>query len=237
MTVKLDDLELVAYVGDDSQGTLKQMRTITNLKVKYDRRLFNSRIASAEGSVLGDAGRHAMIIMLSGTFVGEDALQGLKFLEDKHRAGGPFQFVSDLTLLSQVKNVVIEGLTISAMSGRDNFFLYEMILREYNEPPAEEKATSQEEDAKDEIDKESKFWDIEGRVLDIEDKPARGVTVLVRGPVEYRITLGDDDDGYYRIRDVPEGKYTATVEEQGYEDQIAEFDVVKGKGDQKSGRG
>jgi hypothetical protein len=211
MTVKLDDLELTTYIGDDSQGTLKQVRTITNLKVKYDRRLLNSRIASTEGSVLSDAGRHAMIILLSGTFVGEDAVQGLKFLEDKHRIGGPFQFVSDLTLLAQVKNVLIESLAISAMSGRKNFFLYEMVLREYNEPPAEEKAPSQDKDAKDEIDKEKEIDDIKGQVLDANGKPVPGTTVIVDGP-NGQTKLKTDEEGFYELLDVPAGKYTVTVE-------------------------
>jgi hypothetical protein len=212
MTVKLDDLELTAYVGDDAQGTLKQVRTITNLKVMYDRRLFNSRIASTEGSVLGDAGRHAMAVLVSGAFIGEDALQGLKFLEDKHRAGGPFRFVSDLTLLAQVKNVLIESLAITAMSGRKNFFLYEMILREYNEPPAEEKAPSQEEEGKGDTDKESDLQDITVEIVTPQGDIVKNAKVIIKGP-DREIRSETDDRGLVEILDVPEGKYEITVED------------------------
>jgi hypothetical protein len=229
MTVKLDDLDLVAYVGDDVQGTVKQVRTITNLKVKYDRRMFNAKIASAD-SVLRDAGRHAVTIFVSGIFFGEDALQGLKVLQDKHRAGEPLQFVSDLTLLAQVKNVLIEGLAISATSGKKHSYLYEIILHEYNEPPAEEKAPSQEQGVQEDTKKEAALEDIAVEVVTPEGEVVKNAKVLIKGP-DREIHSETDENGLVEILDAPEGKYEITVEDdERFKDIKKEIEIKKDKG-------
>jgi hypothetical protein len=227
MIVKLDDLELVAHMTDSADSSPGQLRVINNLKVDYDRRLLFSKVVSADGMVTADAGRYAAKIYLSGMFIGDEALQGMRLLEDKHRAAQPFQFVSDLTILSAIRNVLIEVLAISVTSGKKNNYYYEMILREYNEPTEIEAAPSQDKEAESEVDQNSDLRDILVEVITKDGELVRNAKVLIRGAGK-EIRSQTDDDGLVKILDVAEGKYEILVEDdERFKDVRQEVEIKK----------
>ncbi len=158
MSIKLDDLELNTRDADDSQGTINEIRSITRIVLGDRRRLVEHRIASGYGSILDDAGRHAIKILLEGEFVGEGAKQGVTILRKKYRSGEALPFTSDMTMLVQVEKVLIEDLEVNNLSGIQNRYGYRMVLKEYKEPPKPIKeASEQDNEAADEAKKEVTF--------------------------------------------------------------------------------
>src|SRR6478752_707522 len=134
MSVKLDNLDLNIRQGDSSKGTLDEVRSIRKLGIHDKRKLSEHRGSSTYGSILSDNGRHSMRIIIEGDFFGKNAKQTMTLLRSKYKAGKPLPLISELTLLSQLHNVLIEELNVYTLWKLPICYSYSMILREYKEP-------------------------------------------------------------------------------------------------------
>jgi hypothetical protein len=242
MSVKLDDLLLNGRTADDAQSTISEVRGINRVGILSKRRLVEHRIAGAYGSIISDNGRQAMKILVEGQFVGENSMQGIAQLRSKYRAGKPVEFTSEISAFAQVRKVLVEELQIFSLAGFQNNYKYRMLLREYKEPPPpsleeekeeEEETSTQEQQASKEAEKESQVDDIRGQILDAEGNPAKGVKVKIKSSeVEYQ-PITTDENGYYELLDLPEGKYEITCVEEGFEDIKAEVEIKKSSSNQQ----
>jgi hypothetical protein len=240
MSVKLDDLVISGRIADDAQGTISEVRGMNRLGVLSKRRLIEHRIAGAYGSIISDTGRQALKILVEGEFVGENSMQGITQLRSKYRAGKPVEFTSEITVFAQVKKVLLEELQIFSLAGLQNNYRYRMLLREYKEPPPpspqeeeeiqkeeQEETQPSEQQASKEAEKQGEIDDIRGQILDAEGNPAKGIKVKIRSAeVEYE-PITTDENGYYELLDVPEGKYEITCDAEGFEDMKAEVEIKK----------
>lgn len=67
---------------------------------------------------------------------------------------------------------------------------------------------------------------IKGKITTADNKPAEGVTVLVKGTPKNAIA---DNDGFFEIRNLLPGKYTLAISLVGYKDVEQEINVDSGK--------
>jgi hypothetical protein len=230
MSVKLDDLILNARIADDDQSTISEVRGIKRVGVLSKRRLVEHRIAGAYGSIITDTGRRAIKILLEGEFVGENSMQGIAQLRSKYRAGKPVEFTSEITAFAQVRKVLVEELQIFSLAGLQNNYKYRMLLREYKEPqPSPQEEEESPPPPQEQAPVQTEIDDIRGQVLDAEGNPAKGIKVKIKS-LNSEYEANTDDQGYYEILDVSEGKYEITSDAEGYEDLKMEVKVKKGGG-------
>ena len=228
MSIKLDDLELIKRVDDPQTRVVKEIRNVYNITTSNRRKVVEHKIPSSEGSILSDLGRIPVRISFDGEFQGPDTKTSLESLRAKFKIGKPLPFSSDITNIADVNQVLIEELHINDIGGMPNRYNYSIVLREYRPPlPQAQAPPSQEEQAQQEVKKESEIDDIRGRVLDAEGKPVKDVKVKIKGD-DGEWEVKTDEEGYYEVLDVPEGKYEITVDAEGYEDVKAEAEVKKG---------
>jgi hypothetical protein len=238
LTTKLGDLDLSIRKGDNSKGTISEIRSIKSLNVQNKRIIGEQKTPSAYGSSIQDMGRNAAQIIVEGEFVGEGAKQGIADLRKKYKEGKPFEFVSDLGGLAGTNKVLVEELQIENVHGSLNHFKYSLNLREYIPPvqeEEEEKQSNQDDKAKEEVEKQGEIDDIRGQVLDSEGNPAQGIKVKVKGPDGER-ELTTDENGYYEVLDAAEGTYEITFEGEEFADMKREVEIKKGEGE-SSGSG
>ena len=67
---------------------------------------------------------------------------------------------------------------------------------------------------------------IEGKITTLDWQPAAGVTVSVRGT---GLVVATDDEGFFRVTNIKEGKYLVEVSMVGLQPQQKEVEVVKNK--------
>ena len=228
MSVRIDDLDLIIRREEADQSLIHEIRTINRVATRARRRLAEHRVAGISGSILKDVGRPALQIALEGEIMGETARESLTALKTKYESGEALPFASDLTGLAQVEKVLIERLDVVAAAGRPNSYRYEMILREYVEPPPPpEAAPSQDAEAEEQAEQESEVDDIRGKIVDAGGDPLKGVSVIVTGPAgEHRVKT--TEDGGYEVLDVPEGDYEIAVDAEEFEELKTEVKVKKG---------
>jgi len=86
----------------------------------------------------------------------------------------------------------------------------------------EKEETEADGEARDWADEEAKKSDegvntVTGKVLDADGNPKKGVNVTVKGP-EGEHSVETDEQGIYKIENLPVGEYTAAVEGEEYKD-------------------
>ena len=86
----------------------------------------------------------------------------------------------------------------------------------------EKEETGADEEAKDWADEEAKKSDkgvntVTGKVLDVDGNPKKGIKVTVKGP-EGEHSAETDEQGVYKIENLPIGEYTAAVDAEEYKD-------------------
>lgn len=228
MSIKLDDLELIKRVEDPQTRIMKEIRNVYNITTSNRRKIVEHKIPRFEGSMLLDVGRIPTRISFTGEFLGSDAKSSLDSLRTKFKMGKPVPFSSDITNIADIDQVLMEEFQIDEIGGRPNQYSYSIVLREYRPPPPRaQPPPSQEEQAQDEVKKESEIDDIRGQILDADGNPAKGITTRIKGAGgEWQVKT--DDQGYYEVLDVPEGKYEITVDAEGYEDVKTEVEIKKG---------
>ena len=244
MSVKLDDIDLTKAVKEqETSSSFSEIRTIHAINITDRRNIVEIEIPGSQGNMLQDMGCEPVNISFFGEIMGLTSIQTLEKLFSKYDAGTPFEFHSDITAIAEVNKVILEEFQIEEAAGSISNYKYRMLLREYKEPPPpsleeeqqeeeqkqkeEGETPAREQQASKEAEKESQVDDIRGQVLDSEGNPAKGVKVKIKSSeVEYQ-PITTDENGYYELLDLPEGKYEITYDEEGFEDIKAEVEIKK----------
>jgi hypothetical protein len=101
----------------------------------YDRRaLAEHQAPGADSSQLQDMGRRPTRVALWGVATGDDGPAFVGKLEEKFRAGTPFDFVADITTDADVEKVVIDDLQLQELAGRPDRTAFVLSLRQSLEP-------------------------------------------------------------------------------------------------------
>ena len=230
MSVKLDDIDLTKAVKEqETSSSFSEIRTIHAINITDRRNIVEIEIPGSQGNMLQDMGCEPVNISFFGEIMGLTSIQTLEKLFSKYDAGTPFEFHSDITAIAEVNKVILEEFQIEEAAGSISNYKYRMLLREYKEPPPpsleeeqqeeeqkqkeEGETPAREQQASKEAEKESKIEDIRGRVLDADEQPMRGVKVKIKGPAG-DMEVVTDENGYYEVRDIPEGRYEIIVEDR-----------------------
>jgi hypothetical protein len=227
MSIELGKIPLISRVDDEQTRIPKEIRNVYNIGISARRSIVEHRIPGSSANVLQDMGREPIRISFEGDFYGEKAKESLKDVWAKFADGKPVPFSSDLTGVADVAQVMIEEFEMEDVSGNPNRLHYSISLSEYVPPKQAGGQPASQEEAKEEAQKQSELHDIKGKVLDEDGKPMKGADVSIKGPAgEYNVKT--DDDGYYLVQDVAEGKYEVTVKGEGFEEKKSKLEVKKG---------
>jgi len=100
------------------------------------RRLARLPVPGLAGDLHHDMGRAALSVRLSGSLSGDETRDAfLKDLREKYHAGDPVDFVADIVTESELERVIIVHFDLSERAGDPDSFRYDIVLREYVEPP------------------------------------------------------------------------------------------------------
>lgn len=100
------------------------------------RRLAVLPVPGLQGSLHQDLGRDALEVEISGSLHGDEARDAfLKELRQAFLAGDPVDFVADIVNESTLEQVLIAGFVLDESAAVADTFRYQLLLREYTEPP------------------------------------------------------------------------------------------------------
>jgi len=233
VNIELDGIELNKSLYDQNGG-IEEVRYISNISTSDKRGMIEHEIPGMEGSVFRNLGRYPVSIYFDGTFEGQSAKNNLEAIRSKYKQGIPLPFNSDVSGAADVTKVLVENLRIEEIAGATNRYRYSMELIEYKEPPPEPTTPpSQDQQAKDWADKTANetvdsINCLTGKVLDFEDNPKSGVTVVAKSR-EGEYQGQTNEKGIYRLENLPPGKYEITVGSEEYEG--VEEVVIVGSGE------
>lgn len=234
MNIEIDGIPLIKSEQNQA-GAVVEISNISNINTSDKRNIVEHQILGMEGNVFQNLGRNAVKISFDGTFQGRTARNKLETLRSKFKQGAPVPFNSDISGATDVTKVMIEDLKVEEAAGLADKFQYSIVLREYKEPPPEPTTPPSQDDqaeqwadrvARDTMDSINY---ITGRVLDSEGNPKSGAAVLVTGN-ESEYQLETNEEGIYRIDDLPPGNYTVTVDLEEYEGIEKEVTIGGGTG-------
>ncbi|HEY1248094.1 MAG TPA: hypothetical protein VGE97_03820 [Nitrososphaera sp.] len=135
MSIKIDDLNLSGVKGQISLGLRSETSSVKRIGIIDDRRIIKHSVPGGYGTVFEDRGKESARLLIEGQFVGEEAMNGISSLRKKYKKGEPLNLTSDVSLLSNINKVLIEDIRIQMSSSVQMSYDYELILREYVEPP------------------------------------------------------------------------------------------------------
>lgn len=229
MNIELDGIPLI-WTEQDPTGGITEVRNISSIRTHDKRSIVEHEIPGMEGNVFQDLGRSPVKISFEGSLQGKDAKNKIETIRSKFKQGIPLSFNSDISGATDVTQVLIEDLHVEDIAGAINRFRYSIVLKEYKEPPPEPiTPPSQEVEAKTWSDNVAKdavasINLLKGRVLESDGiTPKPGVTVVATSDAGEFRGNPTDDDGIYRIENLPPGKYKIRVdldEYQGIEEII-----------------
>jgi hypothetical protein len=100
------------------------------------RRLARLPVPGLAGDLHHDMGRSALSVRITGSLSGDEARDAfLKDLRERYHAGEPVDFVADIVTESELERVLIVHFDLSEKAGDPDGFRYDIVLREYVEPP------------------------------------------------------------------------------------------------------
>jgi len=231
MDIEIDNIPLIKRVEDPQTRVVKEIRNVYNISTSERRMVIEHKIPGSDGSILQDMGKEPLRISFEGVFFGERAKENLQELWSRFRQGRPLNFSSDITGIADITEVLIEDLYVEDIGGNPNNYHYSIVLREYREPrPPPAQPPSQEEQAQEEVQDEAddtiaSINYITGKVLDEEGNPKEGVEVVITKEDGQEYSVRTDDQGIYRQDDLPPGKYTVTINAEGYEELEEEVEI------------
>jgi hypothetical protein len=135
LSIKIDDLNLSGVKGQISLGLRSETSSVKRIGIIDDRRIIKHSVPGGYGTVFEDRGKESARLLIEGQFVGEEAMNGITLLRKKYKKGEPLNLTSDVSLLSNINKVLIEDIRIQMSSSGQMSYDYELILREYVEPP------------------------------------------------------------------------------------------------------
>jgi hypothetical protein len=211
LSIKLDGLELVKKMQRQAEEPVEEIRTVYGVSVEDKRNVVELNIPGAPYNVLQDMGSEPVMITLVGEIMGQNADQTIESLYTKYNSGAPVEFFSDISSVAEVNKVIMKDFIVQEIAGVTSAYRYKMLLYEYREPKetSEESPESQQQQAEEQVEKETEIDDIRGQVLDADGNPAKGIKVKIKGP-KGETEVQTDEEGYYELQDVPEGKYEIT---------------------------
>jgi hypothetical protein len=250
------DLDGIALDNTEEQATgdIQQGRCVSNINTSDKRNVASVDVPGGQGSSHNDLGRSAVVVTFDGSIFGENARTLIESIRSKFKAGDPVPFVSDLSGSADITKVIIDNFVVNDAAGSRDRYDYSIVLKEYREPPEEPRAPgsgdgsniSEEAGGETPADEEAKDWSeevagdsegsintITGKVLDTDGNPTKGVTVKISGD-DGEHSVVTDDEGVYKLADVPPGTYTASIDD-GENSGMAETITVGGSGGDASG--
>jgi hypothetical protein len=236
MNIELDSIPLI-WEERDQKGGVTDIRNVSNISTSDRRSMVEHEIPGMEGNAFQNLGRAPVKISFEGSLQGRTAKTNLETLRSKFKQGIPLPLNSDISGATDVTKVLIEDLHIQDVPGAVSRYEYSIKLSEYKEPPPEPKAPlSQEQQAKEwakEVaeDATESLNIVTGKVLDFEGNPKGEVSVNIKG-TDSEYSVQTNEDGIYRLENLPPGRYKITVDLEGYEG--VEESVVIGNGGEKS---
>jgi len=234
VNIEIDSIPLVR-TEQNQAGAVVEVSNISNMQTSDKRNVIEHEIPGMEGNVFQNLGRSAVRISFDGTFQGKTAKNKIELIRSKFKQGTPLPFNSDISGATDVTKVMIEDLKVTETAGLANKFEYSILLREYKEPPPEPTTPpsqdGQAEEWADEVASETmdSINYITGKVLDSEGNPKSGVSVLVTGD-DGEHKLETDEEGIYRVDDLPPGDYKVKVDLEEYEGIEKEVTIGGGAG-------
>ncbi len=229
MKIELDNIKLI-----DADEKQLEIKNVSNISTSDKRSMVEHEIPGMEGNVFQNLGRSPVTISFDGALQGKTARSNLEFIRSKFKQGIPLPFNSNISGAADVTKVLIEDLRIEEIAGVMDRYRYSIVLREYKEPPPEPVTPpSQDEQAKqwakDEAEKAMEGINyLTGKVLDSEGKPRSRVKVLAKYS-EGEYSVETNEEGLYRIEELPPGKYSVTVDSEEYEG-VKEIVIIGGGG-------
>jgi hypothetical protein len=242
MEIELEGIKLVNITPnpDPTKGPV-QLRQITKITTADKRILVEHQVPGLEGNLFQNLGRAAVKISFNGSFQGAGSKEDLTRIRQKFKDGTPCSFNADITGMSDITKVLIEEFALMETAGEPNKLTYSITLREYREPPPEPVAPPAQDGAANEWAKDKSEETVDminqvvGKVLDENDQPKSGVSVIVSGePGEFKVDT--NEEGIYRVEKLEPGPYQVKVNDPAYEGIIREV-TVKGKKGGGSGTG
>ncbi len=202
-----------------------ELKTIQEISTTEGRALAKHNIPGMDGCVFQNLGRKPTKVMFSGILFGEKAKEDLEKLWTKFKAGEPVSFVADITTATDISQVLIEDLKVNEVAGKPDHFRYSAVLRECPSPPPEKVNIKEEQEKEAEETQKKKEEQIEKKTGNIEVKVEleegetdySGISIIIEGTSadgeEISLTITKEVNGVFIGEDVPDGTYTATIQE------------------------
>jgi len=221
LNIELDGIALI-WTDQDPAGGITEVRNVSNITTNDKRSMVEHEVPGMEGNAFQDQGRMPVRISFAGSLQGKTAKSMIEVIRSKFKQGAPLPFNSDITGSTDVTKVLIEELNVEDIAGGANRYKYSIVLREYKEPPPEpvtppaqdRKAEQWAEEAAKEATQSINC--LTGKVLDGEGNPRSGIGVVASSN-DGEFKGETDEEGVYRLEDLPSGRYRVTVDSQEYE--------------------
>ncbi len=111
-----------------------ELPQVQEIRVDDLRSLAEHNPPGMDGSLLQDLGRTPTCLTVWGVATGPDAPTLVEQLKAEMRAGSPVDWVADITVDTELEQVVIDDVQVRQLAGRPDRFAYAIALREYIEP-------------------------------------------------------------------------------------------------------
>src|SRR5439155_23129766 len=109
---------------------------IERIETLERRRIARLPVPGLLGDIQQDLGAASLRVELCGSLQGDEARDDfLQSLRESFRAGDPVSFAADITSAAELDQVLIDELALEEVNDSANSFRYQIILREYVEPP------------------------------------------------------------------------------------------------------
>lgn len=234
MKIDLDGISL-DNTDEQATGDVKSGRCVMNINTSDRRNVSSIDVPGGQGSSHNDLGRSAVVVAFDGTIYGSNARTLIESIRSKFKSGDPVPFISDISGSADITKVIIANLIVNDTAGAKDRFDYSIMLKEYKEPPeaprapasgGEGKTAGGEDEEETPADGQAREWSddvagasgdsnntVQGKVLDDDGNPKKGTRVRVSSE-DGEYSAETDDDGVYKLEDMPPGEYKASVEDE-----------------------
>lgn len=109
---------------------------IEGIGTHESRRLAAFPVPGLAGELSQDLGRNSLRVRITGSLYGDEVRdEFLVDLREKFREAEPVDFIADIVNESDLEQVLIESFQLHEQAGDPDGFRYDIVLREYVEPP------------------------------------------------------------------------------------------------------
>jgi hypothetical protein len=130
----LDNFDLIKRITIDSSNEILEIRTVRRLGIFQKNKINECKLLGGNNTTaLDDYGKHSIRIVIEGDFVGKNSKQSAILLRSKYKSGNSLKFLSDITLVAYIQNILIEELYIQNNLNFPHRYSYKMHLIEDKE--------------------------------------------------------------------------------------------------------